>query len=69
MSSSKDTSDLIVGQSRLITGVRDRTVEEEVLIDGVRDDDDEDKLSTMTTAGASSPVTAMAPRPLPGRER
>ncbi|HSY48516.1 MAG TPA: hypothetical protein VLC46_06885 [Thermoanaerobaculia bacterium] len=52
MSSSKDTSDLIVGHFRLITEVRDRTVEEKVLIDGVGDDD-EDKLPTMTTAGAS----------------
>jgi hypothetical protein len=60
--------DLIVGHFQLITGVRDHTVEEEVLIDGVRDDAG-DKLSTMTTARASSPVTAMAPRPLPGRER
>ncbi|HSY52565.1 MAG TPA: hypothetical protein VLC46_27440 [Thermoanaerobaculia bacterium] len=39
----------------LITGVRGRTVEEDVLLDGVRDDAAEDKLSTMTTAGASRP--------------
>jgi hypothetical protein len=47
--------DLIVGHFWLITGVRDRTVEEEVLIDGVRDGDEEDKLSTMTATGGISP--------------
>ena len=38
---STDTCDLSVGHFWLITGVGDRTVEEEVPIDGVRDDDDE----------------------------